>query len=76
MSVKCSENRWFFSVLFSSTRRFTFLLVILNVIEFDLDIRDVSSRRSRSSKILFSLNENLGMFKERLFRGCMNSCQH
>lgn len=67
--------KWmFFPVLFSSTKRFTFLLVILNVIEFDLDIWAVSSRRCRSNKILFSLNENLaahyGMFKEIwLFRG-------
>lgn len=58
----------FFSVLFSSTKRFTFLLVIPNAIEFDLDVRGVSSRRCRSNKILFSLNGNpascYGMFKE------------
>lgn len=73
-------KRMFFPVLFSSTKRFTFLLVILNVIELDLDIWAVSSRRCRSNKILFSLNENLaacyGVFKEIwLFRGCVLLCR-
>lgn len=70
----------FFSVLFFFYNKFIFRLVILNVIEFDLDIQDVSSRRCRSNKILFSLNENLaasyGMFKEIwLFRGLCCWCR-